>query len=172
MVWTARAYFDLVKDKRVWLRGWPRTLPFGNFSRVPRSQMVVRELRRLWDRGDLAWEHIPEGQMMTLDVTSAVPSWTLAAAPRRSRSDIGSTHQRQASQPLYPRAGAKTPAIVDSALDSDIEESSEEGERAEKAVPVLLRKRAAFKSAEYVEDSEAEDQGAESDPIELYSDDQ
>ncbi|KZT63113.1 hypothetical protein DAEQUDRAFT_783988 [Daedalea quercina L-15889] len=169
MAWTPGAYFAIVKQHRVRLRGWPKAFPFGNFSDLPHSTNIVRELHRLWDRKELAWEHVPDGEELSLE--SSLPSWTLKG-PSTGRRDIGGTHRRPVKRARYPRTGAKTPVIVDSSLDSDIEDfTDEEDRRAQK------RRRCEPKSAEYVEsDAETEREEdsrvatAEVDEIEDFSD--
>ena len=137
MAWSPREYFKLVQEHRVRLRGWPREHPFGNFSDLPRSTSIVRDLQKLWDSGELAWEFVPEGDVLTF--RSSIPSWTLAELDERhcGRRDIGGTHYRPVKRARYPRAGAKTPAFVTSAMDPDVSSEEESGPAKKKqCVPV------------------------------------
>ncbi|KAH9916680.1 uncharacterized protein B0H18DRAFT_1124094 [Fomitopsis serialis] len=165
MVWTRDTFLELVKAERVRLRGWPTRIPFANFSKLPGAQKAVRELRYLWDRKELVWESIPDAEFPALDLVSALPSWT-PKQPRKlniGRSDIGSTRERRVTRARYPRSGAKTPAIVSSSLDSEIEDFSDEERVTGRA---RKRVRREYKSAEYIADSDE----AEPDEIDEFSD--
>lgn len=126
MAWAPRAYFNLVKKHKVWLRGWPPEYPFGNLSKLPQSTGVVRDLQRLWDCGELRWELVPEGEILSL--RSVMPSWTVTELDERNpgRRDIGGTHYRPVNRARHPRSGAKTPAFVTPAMDPDVTDSADE----------------------------------------------
>lgn len=114
MVWTTEDYLALVNDKaiRVQLSGWPRDVPYMDFSKLRNSGKVIKRLQMLWDDGILAWKPIPPDETVTTE-TVLVPL-TLSRKPRAARRDIGATHKRWATRARHPRTGAKTPATVDS----------------------------------------------------------
>ncbi|KZT63143.1 hypothetical protein DAEQUDRAFT_770877 [Daedalea quercina L-15889] len=155
MAWTADTFFrKVVQAEKVWLRGWPKSYPFTNFSVWSGGSSALREFHQRLVRKELVWEHVPADVLPTLDVISAAPSWIPKHLRRVGRSDIGKTREHRGKRRRYPRNGAKTPSIVDSTLDSDIEEYSDDGRE---VVIGQKRKRACYyKSAEIVEDSDEE----------------
>ncbi|EPT02465.1 hypothetical protein FOMPIDRAFT_1092518, partial [Fomitopsis schrenkii] len=61
MAWTMNTYFtNIVKAKGVWLRGWPRSYPFVDFSTKSGGTDCLRVLYQRLVRGELRWECIPE----------------------------------------------------------------------------------------------------------------
>lgn len=128
MAWSTREYVKLVNVHRVRLRGWPREHPFGNLSTLPQSTQIVRDLQQLWDRKELVWESVPEGEVVTFQ--STIPSWTVTEQEERNpgRRDIGGTHYRPVKRARHPRSGAKSAAFVTRAMDSEISEDGCEGE--------------------------------------------
>lgn len=126
MAWTPRTYYELVTKRRVRLRGWPRACPFGDLSYIPQSATVVPFLQQKWDRGEMVWECVPEGEILT--TKSVLPPRTLLEAriTNPGRRDIGGTHRRPVTKAKYPRASAKSPPFVDTSMDSDIDRFSED----------------------------------------------
>ena len=126
MAWTPRRYYELVTERRVRLRGWPEWCHFGDLSYLPQSATVVPYLRRRWDQGQMAWESVPEGEILT--TKSVLPPRTLVDTQlvNPGRRDIGGTHRRPVRQAKYPRPSAKSPPFIDGSMDSDIEKYSDD----------------------------------------------
>ena len=158
MAWTMNTYFtNIVKARGVWLRGWPRCYPFIDFSTKSGGIGCLRVLYQRLVRGELRWEAVPDGIMETLDPVSAAPSWVPKHLWKVGRKDIGSTRKDRVKRPRYERPnGAKTPSIIDPAVDGEEEDRIElfsDDER--KPFVGRKRKRACeYKSREFVRETD------------------
>ncbi|EPS92839.1 hypothetical protein FOMPIDRAFT_82866 [Fomitopsis schrenkii] len=152
MAWTMNTYFtDIVKAKGVWLQGWPRSYPFVDFSTKSGGIDSLRVLYQRLVRGELRWEHIPADVARMLDPVTAAPSWVPKDLQKVGRKDIGSTRKHRVKRPRYARSGAKTPSVIDSTVDPDVEEIEMFTDDEIKEFVGRQRKRACqYKSAEFV----------------------